>query len=62
MIKLYGIAAEIYEEALITFVQKIVLYLQKLLKENEPHYHQSIAQSLGKLVRHVTSQLGTASE
>jgi len=43
MIKLYGIASEIYEDALITFVQKMVLYFQKLLKENEPHYHQTIA-------------------
>ena len=55
MIKLYGQAAEVYEESLVTFTQKVVLYLQKLLKENEAYYHQSIAQSLGKLVKHVTS-------
>ena len=57
MIKLYGTAAEIYEESLITFVQKIVLFLQKLLKQNEPHYHQAIAWSLGKIVQHVTSKI-----
>lgn len=34
IIKLYGVAAEIFEESLTTFVPKLVLLFQKLLKEN----------------------------
>ena len=36
LIKLYGNAAEIFEEALIPFMQKILTYLQRKLKENDP--------------------------
>ncbi len=43
MIKCYGIAAELYEDSLLTFVQKIALFIQKLLKENEAQFHMAIS-------------------
>ena len=36
LIKMYGMAAEIFEEALIPFMQKILTYLQRKLKDNDP--------------------------
>lgn len=53
MIKLYGVSSEIFEDSLVGFVQKITLYLQKLLKESEPMFHHVIAGSLGKIVKNV---------
>jgi hypothetical protein len=43
MIKMYGEAAEIFEESLITFVPKILQYFQKILKESETLYHVPVA-------------------
>ena len=57
MIKVYGEAAEIFEESLITFVPKIVQYFQKILKETEQLYHVPVAQSLGKLIFCVVSKI-----
>jgi len=34
IVKLFGVAAEIFEESLSTFVSKVVTLLQKLLKES----------------------------
>ena len=39
MLKIFGSAAELYEESLLTFVVKIALHLAKVIKENEPAYH-----------------------
>ncbi len=39
LIKLYGIAADIFEEALIPFMPKILTYLQRKLKENDSALH-----------------------
>lgn len=50
MIKVYGEAAEIFEESLATFIPKIVQFLLKILKESEVLYHMPVAQSVGKLV------------
>ena len=35
LVKLYGTAAEIFEESLLPFMQKILTYLQRRLKESD---------------------------
>lgn len=50
LIRLYGAAAEIFEEALIPFMPKILAYLQRKLKENDTLLHGVISESLGALV------------
>lgn len=50
LIKLYSVAAEIFEEALLPFMPKILTYLQRKLKENDTLLHQPISDSLGALV------------
>lgn len=47
MIKLYGMAAEIFEESLIPFMPKILTYLQRKLKDNDALLHVAISDSLG---------------
>ena len=62
MIKLYGKAAEIFEESLITFAIKIIGYLVRILKENEPQYHFAIAYSVGMVVKNVISKIDSPEE
>jgi len=62
IIKLYGIASEIFEDSLVTFVHKIIMHLQKLLKENLDFIHYSIASSLGKIVFNITSRIQNSEE
>jgi hypothetical protein len=50
LIKLYATSAEIFEEALIPFLPKILTYLQRKLKENDMLLHAPISDSLGALV------------
>lgn len=50
LIKLYGTAAEIFEEALVPFLSKILTYLQRKLKDNDSLLHGPISDSLGQLV------------
>lgn len=57
IVKLYGVAAEIFEESLLSFVQKIIMYLQKLMKENHDFLHSTIAQSVGKVVRYIVCRI-----
>lgn len=57
MIKVYGEAAEIFEESLATFIPKIIQFFLKILKESEVLYHMPVAQSLGKLVQFVVQKI-----
>ena len=50
LIKLYGSAAEIFEEALLPFMPKVLAYLQRKLKDNDGLLHGAISDSLGALV------------
>ena len=50
LIKLYGTAAEIFEDALIPFFSKIQGYLEKKLKEGDVQLHLVISESCGQLV------------
>lgn len=45
LIKVYGAAAEIFEEALLPFLPKIQSYLERKLKDGDPQLHQAIADS-----------------
>lgn len=62
IIKLFGVAAEIFEESLQSFVHKIVLYLQKILKENQEYLHYNVAQSVGKIVLHIINRIENVDE
>lgn len=57
MILIYGDAAEIFEDSLASFANKIVLYFQKILKEHEPFYHNAVGEALSKLIEHTVSKL-----
>jgi hypothetical protein len=46
--KLYGLAAEIFEESLIPFLPKVLSNLQKKVKEGDNHIHSAVAEAFGK--------------
>lgn len=46
-IKIYGLAAEIFEESLIPFIPKILLTLNKKLKEGTTQIHDAVSDALG---------------
>lgn len=52
-IKVYGIAAEIFEESLIPFLPKILNHITKRLSEGNNEIHVAYAESLGSIVHHV---------
>lgn len=62
LIKLYGSAAEIFEEALLPFMPKILTYLQRKLKENDTLLHGVLSESLGSLVHHVLKKIENLDE
>jgi hypothetical protein len=49
-IKIYGLAAEIFEEALVPFLPKVLAILTKKLKEGTAHMQEAIAETLGLMV------------
>lgn len=55
LIKVYSQAAEIFEEALLAFLPKILGYLEKRLKE--PEMHLALAETFGSLVNHLLSKV-----
>ena len=57
LIKLYGEAAEIFEDALLIFLPKIQGYLEKKLKEGDTQLHIAISDSLGSLVNHLFNKI-----
>ena len=58
-IKVYGLAAEIFEESLIPFLAKILGSLSKKLKEAATHLHEAIAETLGLMVYFIVTKVGT---
>lgn len=52
-IKLYGLAGEIFEETLLPFIPKIMGYMQKRLRDNDHHLHESCSEAIGVIVHHV---------
>ena len=58
-IKIYGLAAEIFEEALIPFLPKILQLLAKKIKEGTTYMQEAIAETLGLMVFFIINKLGT---
>jgi ubiquinone biosynthesis protein UbiJ len=58
-IKVYGLAAEIFEESLIPFLGKILGNLSKKLKEAATYLHEAIAETLGLMVYFILTKVGT---
>lgn len=56
-IKLYALAAEIFEESLIPFIPKILSQISKWLKDASSEIQQAYADSLGSIVHFVVSNL-----
>ena len=57
-IKVYGLAAEIFEEAIIPFLAKILANLSKKLKETATYMHEAIAETLGLMVYFIINKVG----
>ena len=62
IVKLFGAAAEIFEESLSTFVSKVVTLLQKLLKESQEYLHLSISWSMGRVINCITAKIESLDE
>lgn len=56
-IKVYAIAAEIFEESLIPFLPKILSTFTKKLKEESGEIHCAYADALGAIVHNVVGNL-----
>lgn len=53
-IKVYAIAAEIFEESLVPFLPKILSQIQQKLKENDQQeIHSAYAESIGMILHHI---------
>ena len=62
-VKIYGLAAEIFEEALIPFIPKILAILSKKLKEGANYMQEAIAETLGLMAYFIVTKVGaTAAE
>lgn len=53
VIRCYGSAAEIFEEAIMPFLQKIIAQLVKKIKEQDSALHVQISESIGQLIHFV---------
>lgn len=56
-IKLYGEAAQVFEDALLPFISKIFGYVLKKLKDPDQTLHTTCADSIGLLVHHVLKNI-----
>ena len=62
-IKVYALAAEIFEEALVPYLPKILGTLQKQLKEDaSARLHGAISETIGLMTQHIVSVLETHEE
>lgn len=58
-IKIYGLAAEIFEEALIPFLPKILLIVAKKVKEATSYMQEALAETMGLMVYFIVNKVGT---
>eukprot|EP00347_Sterkiella_histriomuscorum_P016463 403353082 len=56
-IKIFGLAAEIFEDALLPFMPKILTSLQKKLKEGTTQIHEAVSDALGQLVFYIINKV-----
>lgn len=61
-IKIYGLAAEIFEEALIPFLPKILGNLGKKLREAANHMQEAIAETLGLMVYFIINKVAAMAQ
>jgi len=61
-IKIYGVAAEIFEESLIQFLPKILGNLQKKIKEETIQMHSAVSDTLGQLELNILDKVEDYSE
>ena len=47
--RVYGLAAEIFQESLIPFLPRVLQQLSKKLRDGDHHLHQAISESSGVL-------------
>lgn len=52
-IKVYGLIAEIYEDKILEIFPKIILSLNKRLKEGDGQLNQAISDTMGQLIEHI---------
>lgn len=62
LLKAYGSAAEIFEEALLPFLPKITAYLEKKLKDGDSQLHTVISDSLGQCVHYLLGKTDSIEE
>ena len=56
-IKLLGIASEIFEDALIPFMPKILPSISKKLKEGGSQLHGAISETLGEMTKNLLAKI-----
>jgi hypothetical protein len=61
-IRLYGEAASIFEDSLLSFVPKILGFLLKKLKDPDTYLQNAISDSVGMLAHHCLKNLHTKAE
>ena len=58
-IKIYGVAAEIFRDDIIPFVNRILNIFAKKIKEKDNDVNAAIAETLGEMVYHIVSSTDT---
>jgi len=59
-IKVYGLAADTFEESLVPYLPKILGTLQKQLKEDaSARLHTAISETVGQITLHIVDKLET---
>ena len=53
VVKLFSVAAEVFEDSLQTFIPKIVTLLNKLLQNQKDYLHFSVQQVVGSVVKYI---------
>lgn len=62
-IKVYGIAAEIFEDSLIPFLPKVLSQIQQKLKVNDQQeVHNAYAESIGMILHNVLKNIESIEE
>lgn len=61
-IKLLGTASEIFEDALVPFMPKVIQSLQKRIKEGGSVLHPAIAETFGELTKNILAKVQSQDE
>ena len=58
-IKIFGLAAEIFEEALIPFLPKVLIIISKKVKEATAYMQEALAETMGLMVYFIVNKVGS---